>query len=328
MNVWAYVDLIEKLRQNGERNIPPSESRRMSRRTYGEVTLQQQLLDECPAASADVNTKACVYVLAQRSGAGFVKIGTTLDLHPRVGDHQANAFGELSVLAAFHGDRSLEQELHRKFTRERVWGHREHFYASAYLLRWVDDVCRLNGRDGNLCWSCRRTVVADQIANPYVPLHITKVDVRCGVKCIAQYAWFDLDTYKTLCIRDNIGRATSTPSDMAQWLFEAEDPRQPFAGVWGRLDVRAESDPFVKATVAEHYRRFDHRQTLFFPEGVWFPDERPRAHQVWRWAGALMRRFGVAAVCRCAEWEHGLRQQHEAMSRFPRLDLSAILKEK
>ncbi len=82
---------------------PTRTSRRMSRRLVSEVDRQQQILDSCPRHPG----AECVYVFVQRSGTGYVKIGTTIDLNQRAGDHQSNAFGELRLVAAFHGSYDL-----------------------------------------------------------------------------------------------------------------------------------------------------------------------------------------------------------------------------
>lgn len=155
----------------------------MTRRTLSQVITAELRVRRCGT------NQGRIYVLRQRDGHGYIKIGTTIDLLKRIGDHQGNAYGELEVLAVFHGNRDAEQALHRRFGRARVFGNREHFHQTRELLRWVEDVQRLNFRDDAMCWSCRDAAVQrgdwppptlDSLM-PCDPGVIEVVDERCGL---------------------------------------------------------------------------------------------------------------------------------------------------
>ena len=189
MSAGSVANLPRKIMARRERRAPSSsESRRMSAALHAEVVRQQAVLDACPRSHSD--EEGCVYVLVQRDGAGYVKIGRTVDLEKRVGDHQSNAFGELALVAAFHGGKKKEAELHARFWRDRAYRHREHFWPSRAVLRWVDDLLRLNGRDGGLCWSCRKVGPAPlpDVSDPEI------VDLRCNADCQGTPMWFHRET--------------------------------------------------------------------------------------------------------------------------------------
>jgi len=209
----------------------------MSRRLVSEVDRQLQIMDGC----RPVRDRGCVYVFVQRSGVGYVKIGTTIDLNQRSGDHQSNAFGELRLVAAFHGSYDLERALHERFARARIWGHREHFAQTRAVKRWLDDLTRLNGRDG-LCWTCRAT--ARELRErppkawtgfrlPAFRIEADKRDLRCGDACHPVHAWFDRQTNTfALGAPGTNGRCSTTPTLTAHALYTAESQEAWALNLW------------------------------------------------------------------------------------------------
>jgi hypothetical protein len=211
-------------------------SRRMSDLLLAEAERAEATLQSCPTES-----KERIYVLVQRDGSGYVKIGTTINLTNRLGDHQGNAYGELKLLAAFHGGKSLESSLHLRFDDDLVYGHREHFWPSRSLLSWIDDVRRLNGRDGGLCWSCRQHALEHEpwsIAGQFVPngldFETERVDMRCGDRCEPICAWFDRETRQIAAGRDSTGFNSDTPSEFAGLLFRDDARDWAIRTFWAR----------------------------------------------------------------------------------------------
>lgn len=212
------------LERRGRRPSKFSGSKRMSAALFAEVEAQKNLLAGCRGcSSAD-----CIYVLVQRDGVGRIKIGTTIDPYQRTGSHQSNAFGELKLLAAFHGDKNDERALHHRFADDLVYGHREHFYPSKRLVRWVEDVVRLNGRDDGLCWSCRDAVLVKK-TRALTPSRFDRhvIDLRCGDSCDSTPAWFERDTRRITHGRTTTWGFSATPIITASGLIEA-----PSAHAW------------------------------------------------------------------------------------------------
>jgi hypothetical protein len=206
----------------------------MSRRLVAEVDRNLGILNGCPPGHA----KECVYVLVQRSGGGYVKIGTTVDLNTRTGDHQGNAFGELRLVAAFHGSYGTERSLHERFEKARIWGHREHFAQTRAVKRWVADLDRLNGRDGE-CWTCRAR--AREIRErPWTGFRLPKFrvaaetrDMRCGPECRVVHAWFNRSTSEFAFGSPKPGGHCSLiPGETARSLFSAESHEAWAINLW------------------------------------------------------------------------------------------------
>jgi len=206
----------------------------MSRRLHADAVRSASAVARC---GPDQNM---VYVLRQRGGHGYVKIGTTVDLVKRVGDHQGNAYGELEILGAFHGNEEFEKSLHQRFAKERVWDHREHFRQSKRILRWVDDVQRLSFRDNGECWSCREAGIRGTDMRPwgrapFVPAlknTAERIDLRCGSSCDSRYAWFDRTTRRLAHGRTTSGLYSTTPIITATALFHAHDAALWAMAVW------------------------------------------------------------------------------------------------
>jgi len=314
VNVWAHTALLDRVRRRQGRSLYNPDSARVSSRTLQEIQHQLDVLGRCICVATRHAPTACIYVLVQRSGHGFIKIGRTKDLLGRTGSHQSNAFGEIALLAAFHGDVTTEKQLHAQFSAERVWGHREHFHASRRLLRWVDDVCRLNGRDDDYCWSCRHLIVTDKVEDPRLKYVLETVDTRCSETCFAEYAWYDVNTRKILRCFDSTGRLTAAPAVMARWLFEEEDLRVPISGAWARLHERGTNDHTAVLALRELHTRFHHRQTIFFPPGEELPDTPLPA--ALRWASNMFRRYGVVSMCGCDAYGEELAANRVAMEKL------------
>ena len=324
-----------------------SGSRRMSAELLAEVEAQKRVLDACPGSSES----KCIYVLVQRSGVGYVKIGTTVDPLKRTGDHQGNAYGELKLLAAFHGDADDERALHRRFASDLVWGHREHFWPSRQVLRWVEDVIRLNGRDGAQCWSCRAAGLVLPLPRArLLPVDLSprveRVNMTCGNECQRRFAWFDRKTRHLAHGLTSNGMFSATPIVTARALYE-HDALSWCVRIWlADRDRRGECGcgvfPYALETNSlgidadEHNRlmscSFDlhHKARQMLPEGESIPwnirtdnlGDRESDHSelvaaiCWL-SDDLLLRYGVVAICGCASNYAALEAIERSIGPYP-----------
>jgi hypothetical protein len=286
-------------------------SKRMSNRLLREVMQQNRLLNSCRKGD-----QRCVYIFELRRGVGYIKIGTTVDLQKRAGDHQGNAYDELRLIAAFHGDGELERSLHLRFSKDRVWGHREHFYRSRAVMRWVEDVTRLNGRDSHLCWSCRDAEVRRQasVLPPLFDLDIQPllVSSRCEpASDVARSLISNSPNYTAWAVRLWIESQTGRKSTNACWFASRLLYRQ--------VPLRADDTRVLDAMpdLGVH-----HAATHLLPDGQRFPCEwstkntdiksqtaNLRSSLLWL-QNDFLSKYGAAEVCRCASNQYGYPDAH------------------
>jgi hypothetical protein len=316
-------------------------SKRMSNRLLREVMQQNRLLNSCRKGD-----QRCVYIFELRRGVGYIKIGTTVDLQKRAGDHQGNAYDELRLIAAFHGDGELERSLHLRFSKDRVWGHREHFYRSRAVMRWVEDVTRLNGRDSHLCWSCRDAEVRRQasVLPPLFDLDIQPllVSSRCDRKsksdqplCRAAHTWFKRESGECVTsayepasdvARSLISNSPNYTAWAVRLWIESQTGRKSTNACWfasrllyRQVPLRADDTRVLDAMpdLGVH-----HAATHLLPDGQRFPCEwstkntdiksqtaNLRSSLLWL-QNDFLSKYGAAEVCRCASNQYGYPDAH------------------